>query len=340
VSPATWPRAERLEERLLQVDLRAGALRDARVRDLPRMLRSGDLLVMNDAATLPASLPGMTASGRAVEVRLIAHKAGGVWSAVLFGAGDWRTRTEERPAPPSLLAGEVVQFKRGQLGATVREVSSLSARLVELELDRKGAAMWAAIYALGRPVQYAYLTGPLSLWHVQNAYASRPWAAEMPSAGRPLTFGLLSELRRAGVAFACLTHAAGLSSTGDAALDAALPLRERFEIPTATVDAVERTRASGGRIVAVGTTVVRALEGSAAAHGHLVSGSDETSLLLGPGFSPRIVDGLFTGLHEPTATHFAMLRAFVPDPLLERAHEHAERGGYLCHEFGDSMLAV
>jgi S-adenosylmethionine:tRNA ribosyltransferase-isomerase len=339
MSPATWPRAERLDERLLRVDVASGTLRDAHVRDLPGMLRAGDLLVVNDAATLPASLRGTTREGRPVEVRLVSRAASGTWSAVLFGAGDWQTRTEDRPPPPELRPGDVLRFG-DELAAVVRHVSERSPRLVDVELDRHDAAMWSAIYALGRPVQYAYVARPLSLWHVQTAYASRPWAAEMPSAGRPFTFALIAALRRTGVAFASLTHAAGLSSTGDPALDAALPLRERFEIPPATVDAIEGTRAAGGRVVAVGTTVVRALEGSAAAHGRVVPGADETSLVLGPGFVPRVVDGLFTGLHEPTATHFAMLRALVPGALLDRAHEHAERAGYVCHEFGDSMLAL
>ena len=163
----------------------------------------------------------------------------------------------------------------------------------------------------------------------------------MPSAGRPLAWHVLDGLRARGVALARLTHAAGLSSTGDAALDAALPLPERFRVPEETVRAIGETRRSGGRIVAVGTTVVRALEGSALLHGgELRAGEGITDLVVGPGFRPRVADGLLTGLHERGASHFSLLGAFAPRELLERAYAHAEREGYTCHEFGDSSLVL
>jgi S-adenosylmethionine:tRNA ribosyltransferase-isomerase len=341
---AAWPREDRVEERLLRVDRASGTLHDARVRDLPAMLQPGDLLVVNDSATLPVSLHGTGPRGAPVEVRLIAPAKNGRWSAVLFGAGDWRTRTEDRPPPPALRAGDGIRFGTA-LAAVVTGVSAQSPRLVDVELDRTGAAMWSAIYALGKPVQYAHVERPLALWHVQNGYASRPWSAEMPSAGRPLTFATLVDLRRRGVEVASLTHAAGLSSTGDAALDAALPLTERYDIPEATAQAVDRTRARGGRVVATGTSVVRALEGCAKGNvgelgGRVVAGEGETSLILGEASELRVVGGLLTGIHEPSETHFGLLRAFLPAALLERAHEHAEQARYLCHEFGDSMLVL
>jgi S-adenosylmethionine:tRNA ribosyltransferase-isomerase len=194
-------------------------------------------------------------------------------------------------------------------------------------------------------VQYAYLERALELWDVQNRYASRPWAFESPSAGRPLTFGLFGELRSRGVALAVVTHAAGLSSTGSTSLDRRLPVPELSDIPIETVRAVDAAKQRGGRVVAVGTTVVRALEGRAlAARGaespRLSAGRNETSLVIGPGFRPRIVDGLLTGLHEPSTSHFALLEAFAPRPLLVRALEHASRLGFLEHEFGDSCLVL
>jgi S-adenosylmethionine:tRNA ribosyltransferase-isomerase len=207
--------------------------------------------------------------------------------------------------------------------------------------DAQGAALWSALYRAGRPVQYSYTAGPLALWHVQTVYGARPWAVEAPSAGLPLTWNLLLALRRRGVRLASLTHAAGLSSTGDAALDAALPRPERSDIPAATVEAVEATRAAGGRVVAVGTTVVRALEGRAVQHGgRLVPGEGTTDLLLGPGFVPRVVHGLLTGVHEPGSSHHALLQSFAPLPLLKEAAGHAEARGYLGHEFGDSCLLL
>ncbi len=338
---ASWPRARPEEERLLHIDPAACSFRDARVRDLPTLLRAGDLLVVNDAATLPASLRGTARSGAAVELRLISRGASGEWKALIFGKGDWRTRTEERELSPELTwdgeRSEEIRF-RGGLSATVRKTAS---RIVDVTFDREGAAFWSALYHAGEHVQYAYIERPLAAWHVQTSYASRPWAAEMPSAGRPLSWSLLLDLTRRGVRLAGITHAAGLSSTGEASLDEALPLAERFDVPAATVALVSETKASGGRVVATGTTVVRALEGSAAQHGGtLRAGEGETNLLIGPGFRPRIVNGLFTGMHEPTASHFALLQAFAPLEVLSRAYAFAESAGYLGHEFGDSNLIL
>lgn len=337
--PARWPRDEPLRERLLHVDPRTGSLRDLRVGELPSVLRGGDLLVVNDAATLPGSLQGQAEDGTPVEARLLAELPSGAFRAVLFGGGDWRTPTEHRAPPAPLPAGARLSF--GELSAAVERVSPVSARLIELRFDRSGAPLWSALYALGRPVQYSYAAGPLELWHVQVGYASRPWAAEMPSAGRPLRWELLLALRDRGVRVASITHAAGLSSTGDAALDAALPLPERFDVPAATVRAVGHARAEGGRVIAAGTSVVRALEGAAAANGgRLAAGEGETALLLGPGHRPRVVDGLLTGVHEKGASHYALLHAFAPAELIAQASAHSERAGYLCHEFGDSWLLL
>jgi S-adenosylmethionine:tRNA ribosyltransferase-isomerase len=164
---------------------------------------------------------------------------------------------------------------------------------------------------------------------------------EQPSAGRPLTAQALRDLARRGVGLATVTHAAGLSSTGDAALDARLPLPERFEVPRRAVRAIDETRDRGGRVVAVGTSTVRALEGQAALHdGRLVAGGGVTSLVIGADHRLRVVDGLLTGLHEPGSSHFELLKAFAPEGLLRGALAHAEAEGYLAHEFGDSSLLL
>jgi S-adenosylmethionine:tRNA ribosyltransferase-isomerase len=341
VTPATWPRDEPLADRLLFLDPQSGDFQDLRMRDLPRRLRSGDVLVVNDAATLPASLQATTSTGEHVEVRLAGRGPDvGEWTAALLGRGDWRTRTEERSAPPRLSAGDLLHLG-GDLNATVRRVWSVSPRLVDLVFDREGDALWQSLYRHGRPVQYSHVKGPLALWHVQTVYGARPWAVESPSAGLPLNWELLGSLRREGVALASLTHAAGLSSIGDSIVDALLPLPERFEIPEATVEAIEQTRREGGRVIAVGTSVVRALEGSAAAHGGRIRAEAAvTDLRINAQYRPRIVDGLLTGLHEPGSSHFSLLTAFAPEEALLDATRHAEVSGYLGHEFGDAMLIV
>jgi S-adenosylmethionine:tRNA ribosyltransferase-isomerase len=340
MTPATWPRAEPETARLLRIDPGRNTLSDARVVDLPRLLRAGDLIVVNDAATLPASLGGRTSTGEPLEVRLVGSVPGGDFTAVLFGAGDWRLRTEDRPPPPPLRERERLTFGP-DLMATLTSISPLSARLVRLRFDQDGEALWSALYRQGRPVQYSYIERPLALAHVQTAYASRPWSAELPSAGHPLTLGLLLRLRRSGVDLATLTHAAGLSSTGDPTLDAQLPLPEPYEVPPETVEAVELAKARGRRVVAVGTTVVRALEGAAAVGaGRLDPGRGVTTLRIGAAHRPRVVDGLLTGIHEPGTSHFALLTAFAPTELLERAYRHMEAAGYVGHEFGDSSLIL
>jgi S-adenosylmethionine:tRNA ribosyltransferase-isomerase len=339
VRAAVWPRQSGRVTRLLHLDPMRGTFMDRRFDELPRLFRPGDLVVVNDAATLPASLPALTARG-AVEVRLAGLGAGATeWSAVLFGAGSWRHRTEDRPAPPVLAAGDAVTFAGG-LSAAVVHVSSVSPRLVALRFDRDREALWAALYRAGRPVQYSYVCGPLSLDQVQTPFAGRPWAVEMPSAGRPLGAGLLREARLRGVRVATVTLAAGLSSTGDPRLDARLPLPERYEIPAETVEAICRACGFGRRVIAVGTTVVRALEGCAAERGTLRAGTGWTDFRAGEGFRPTLVTGLLSGLHEPGSSHFELLGGFAPDVLLTAALQHAESSGYLGHEFGDSLLVL
>jgi S-adenosylmethionine:tRNA ribosyltransferase-isomerase len=338
--PATGPRGAPERGRLLHLDPRTGRLWDAHVRDLPWLLEPGDLLVVNDAATLPASLRGHGPSGQAIELRLLGERDDGAWDAVLFGNGDWRTRTEDRRPPPQLYRGAHLAFGVA-LWAKVESIDPQSPRLLRVRFGQQGPAFWTALYRAGRPVQYSYLKAPLHLWDVQTTYASRPWAAELPSAGRPLAAGVLAGLAGRGIATATLTHAAGLSSTGDPALDARLPLPERFEIPAATVAAVDGARRASRRVVAVGTTVVRALEGAALLNGGaLRPGRGVTDLKIGPSFQPRVVDGIFTGLHQPGESHFELLRAFAPARALEGAVAHARAEGYLTHEFGDSLLIL
>ena len=341
MKPATTYPQRRDDVRLLVIDSLApvdAALRETRTPALPDFLAAGDLLIVNDAATVPASLRGRDDAGNEIEARLIAARGDDRFSAVLFGAGDWRARTEDRPPPAALPIGARLRF--GALVAEIAARAPASPRLVDLRFAVGGDALWAALYREGRPIQYSYLAHDLPLWAVQTVYAARPWAFEMPSAGRPLSWEILLALRRKGVRWASLTHAAGLSATGDPAIDAALPLAERYEIPAATVRAVTETRARGGRVVAVGTTVVRALEGAALKEGGLRPGPGETDLVITPAFRPRIVDGILSGAHAAHESHFSLLAAFAGPTLLAAAADHAERTGFLTHELGDSMLVL
>ncbi|MCA9706191.1 MAG: S-adenosylmethionine:tRNA ribosyltransferase-isomerase [Myxococcales bacterium] len=331
------------QQRLLVIDPLGGASWQLAARRLPELLGPGDLLVVNDAATVPASLPVTSPRGRAHELRL-ATTGGplGSW-AVLLGEGDWRQPTEQRPAPDPVAVGDRLGLPDGR-DAVVAELSPRSPRLLRIDWGRPDAAVLALFYAHGRPVQYSYLRRDLELHEVQTPFGVRPWAVEMPSASRPLDWAALAALRRRGVALATLTHAAGLSATGDDALDAQLPLPERYRIPARTVAAIERAKARGGRVIAVGTTVVRALEGDArrpSPAGRALRGGDGiTDLVIGEGFVPRIVDGLLSGVHEPGTSHHRVVDAFAPAPVLDHAMAEAARHGLLVHEFGDATLVL
>jgi S-adenosylmethionine:tRNA ribosyltransferase-isomerase len=313
-------------------------MRDARIRDLPSFLSKGDVVVVNDAATLPASL--RAADGR-FELRLLGRGDGNArYQAVLFGDGDFRTPTERRPTPPKLALNDRIELSGG-LAALVTQIDVEEPRFIEVEFERHGADFYRALYAGGRPIQYAHVPEPLDLWTVQNRFASRPWAFESPSAGRPLTWSTLRDLKRAGVDVASITHAAGISSTGSDTLDQRLPMRERYAVGRAAVASIERARTNNGRVVAVGTTVVRALESAAREHdGVLEPTEGATTLVIGPGFRPSVVDGILSGMHRRGTSHYSLLRAFAPEAFLDGALAHAEAHGYLEHEFGDSCLIL
>lgn len=298
--------------------------RDLHVRNLPEILEPGDLVVVNDSATVPASIAAVAPDGSACEIRLARELSPGRWEAVLFGAGDWRMRTEERGAPPSLLPDD--ELRLGADAVRVLALSPHSPRLVEIAID------WNVIYRLGRPIQYSYLARDLALWDVQLAYAGEPWATEMPSAGRNLSWETLARLRERDITVAPLTHATGLSSTGDPNLDSLFPRPERYRIPPSTWQAVRSAR----RVIAIGTSVVRAIE-SAALTGELQGWTD---LRIDARFRPRIVAGVLSGLHLAPESHFELLQAFAPRATLESALRHAEARGYENHEFGDVMLCL
>jgi S-adenosylmethionine:tRNA ribosyltransferase-isomerase len=339
VNAAIWPRGRPLRERLLMVDPDRRAIQDARVGDLPALLRADDIVVVNDASTLPASLRAHGPDGEVLEIRLMADDGDSRWTALLLGSGSWKRRTEDRPSPPRYALGTTLRLDG--MTARIVEDSPVSSRLVKLAFDRSGEAFWEALYRAGRPIQYSYVAGPLKLWHVQSTYASRPWAVEQPSAGRPLNGELLLALIARGIRLASVTHATGISSTGVPELDALLPLPEHFDIPAETVDAIASARRQGGRVIAVGTSVVRALEGSANQQGGaLVAGSGITDIRIGPETPLSVVNGILTGFHEPSGTHFSLLQAFTSRELLDAAYAHAEEEGYLNHEFGDSSLIL
>jgi len=337
---ATSPVQRPSDARLLVVDA-AGGISHRPRSALAEALAPGDLVVANDAATWPASLAGThVATGATIEVRLAAQRSLDAdevrtFAAVVFGAGDHRTPTERRPAPPALAVGDALAL--GPLVARV--VKGLGhPRLIELRFDGDLDAIRAGIARHGRPVQYAHVAAPLALWDVWTRIAAQPAAFEAPSAGFVLDWRMLDRFAARGIAFATLTHAAGLSSTGDAALDARLPLDEPYRIPAATVAAIAATRRRRGRIVALGTTVARALEHAASLAGGLQAGTGVADNRIGASTRLAIVNAIVSGTHEPGTSHHALLSAFVAPATLARIDAALEAGAYRTHEFGDSVL--
>ena len=338
--PATAPVQRPRDARLLTVDT-FGFMEHAPRSRLVDLLRPCDVVIANDAATIPASLRGTHApSGREIEVRLAARASLSPSSisravAVIFGEGDFHVRTEDRPQPPALRRGD--RLLLGPLAATV--VSHMNhPRLVLLQFEGTPDDIWAGLARHGRPVQYAHLQEPLAVWDTWTPIAGPPAAFEPPSAGFALSWGVLDAMADRRIAFGTLTHAAGLSSTGDPALDAMLPFDEPYFIPRSTARLIHRARARGSRIVAVGTSVVRALEHAGAHGGSIRSGEGLATQRLGPGSILRVVDAVLTGTHERGTSHHDLLQAFVTGSTLDAIDAELERYGYRTHEFGDSVL--
>ena len=299
-------------------------------------------MVANDAATIPASLAGIHLPTAApIELRLAGRPSLrpddiSRFSAIVFGAGDWRIRTEDRPPPPLLRRGD--RLILGPLSATIEAILG-HARFVLVAFDGSTDEIWAGIARHGRPIQYAHLSQALEPWDVWTRIAGRPVAFEPPSAGFALDWQLIADLRAKGIGFATLTHAAGISSTGEDALDARLPLDEPYLIPLATVAAIEEAKARGGRVIAIGTTVVRALEHAAGRNdGALAAGEGIATGRIGPATPLRIVDAILSGVHEAGTSHFELLRAFAAAEILDAADHALNALGYRTHEFGDSIF--
>ncbi|WP_260858739.1 S-adenosylmethionine:tRNA ribosyltransferase-isomerase [Paraburkholderia sp. BCC1885] len=336
---ATLPIQRPHDARLLVIDPR-GHIEHRPRSTFADLLRPGDCVIANDAATLPASLQGIhEPSGSQIEIRLAGRasldpKDVERFSAVVFGAGDFHTPTEARLAPPVLKSRD--RLTLGTLGATIVRMLD-HPRLVELQFDGDAAHIWRALAKQGKPVQYAHLHDALALWDVWTAIAAQPVAFEAPSAGFVLDWRIVETLHARGVSFATLTHAAGLSSIGDAALDQRLPFDEPYRIPATTAALIAATRARRGRVVAIGTTVVRALEHAAARDGIIRAGDGVATQRIGPQTQLRVADVIVSGTHEPDTSHYALLRAFTDAVTLLDANEALATHGYRTHEFGDSV---
>jgi S-adenosylmethionine:tRNA ribosyltransferase-isomerase len=339
---ASLPLQRSADARLLVVDDQGEVSHHARVNFL-NFVRAGDVVIANDAATLPASLTGVHArTGSVIEVRLagrpsLAAEEVTQLTAVVFGAGDFRTPTEFRPLPPQTRVGDTLRL--GPLTAVVTAVLG-HPRLVAIRFSHSAVEVWEGLARHGRPIQYAHVAEPLPIWDTWTRIASRPVAFEPPSASFMLDWATIRSIRSRGAGFATVTHAAGISSTGDEALDALLPLDEPYEIPAATAALIELAPGRRGRVIAIGTTVVRALEDAANGDGTVRTGCGVATQRIGSHSSLTVVDAIVSGMHERGTSHYELLRAFQDDATLERMAYEADARDYRTHEFGDSVLML
>ncbi|HZU79788.1 MAG TPA: S-adenosylmethionine:tRNA ribosyltransferase-isomerase [Acidimicrobiales bacterium] len=294
---------------------------------LPAFLDEGDLVVVNTSGTLPAAVDGADEDGRPLVVHLSTDLGDGRWVVEPRKISGRTTRRwdGEPPRRLSLAAGASM---------TLREPYGDARRLWVAELQTPERVLsWLTVH--GRPIRYQYVPRPWPLAYYQNVYATEPGSAEMPSAGRPFTTDVVTRLVAKGVGVSPV-----VLHTGVASLEAdELPYPERVRVPAATAARVNQTRRDGGRVVAVGTTVVRALE-SAACDGEARALDGWTDLVVTPERGVQLVDGLLTGWHEPASSHLLLLQAVAGRPLLESSYAAALDEGYRWHEFGDVHLIL
>ena len=293
--------------------------------DLPDLLVPGDLIVVNTSGTLPAEVR----AGDGLAVHFSTPLPGGCWLVEL--------RTVKGPA--TIPNDAVVTQPTIELpaGVTLTLLERVTGRLWRARLS---AAVLPYLLRHGVPIRYSYVRREWPLAAYQTVFATRPGSAEMPSASRPFTPEVVTRLVARGITIAPLTLDTGVSSLeGDEE-----PYPEPYDVPPATARLVNLTKREGGRVIAAGTTVVRALETAArvqpAGDGMVAASAGWTDHIVTPRTGLLAVDGLLTGLHEPRSSHLRMLEAFAGPDLLGRCYAAAIDGRYLWHEFGDVHLLL
>jgi S-adenosylmethionine:tRNA ribosyltransferase-isomerase len=297
----------------------------ARFHELPDLLAPGDLLVINTSRTLPAALPARRRGGDALTLNLstpVPFEDGDRW-VVELRRGTERASDAEPGEALSLPAGGEAELLAPYMGTRLWIAALRLPEPLLDYLDRHGA-----------PIRYGHLDGDWPLELHQNVYADEPGSAEMPSAGRPFTPWLIARLIARGIDLAPLVLHTGVSSLelGEA------PYPERYRVPEFTAERVNLVRRLGGRVIAVGTTVVRALETAADEAGRVHAAEGWTRLVIGRERGVHAVDALLTGFHDRSSSHVELLEAVGGRALIERSYAAAAAGGYLRHEFGDVQL--
>lgn len=315
--------------RMLVARRSAGELTHTSFVQLPSFLEPGDLVVINTSAVIPAAIEGVTPDGEVVAVHLSTHLCENVW--VVEPRRIAGRTTQRWPAGP--VPRDLSLAKTASIHLVEPFLGSPRLWLAELSLPRP-ALSWLAMH--GRPIRYGYVEKPWPLSSYQNVYSAEPGSSEMPSAGRPFTTDMITRLITKGVDVTPI-----VLHTGVASLEATeLPYPERVRVPATTAARINAARAAGGRVIAVGTTAVRAVETAADDDGRLTEFDGWTDLVITPERGVRAVDGLITGWHAPEASHLLMLEAIAGRALLEASYAAGIAEKYLWHEFGDSHLIL
>lgn len=325
--------------RLMVSRLNDDAIIHTTFRNLPELLAPGDLLVVNTSATVNAAFESERQARDETRARVMTHLstplADSLWAIEI--------RRESAQGSSPLLdaeAGEILRLPGGATATLVQPYSRRKPSTGGVRLWTAGLSLPAdhAVYAAeyGSPIRYSYVSRRWPLPFYQTIFAAEPGSAEMPSAGRPFSREILRRLETKAVRLAPVTLHTGVSSL-DADED---PYPERYDVPASTARAVNETRMAGGRVVAVGTTVVRALETAASADGEIQERQGWTDLIITPERGFRAADAMLTGFHAPKASHLSMLEAIAGIDHLSRAYDAALRNGYLWHEFGDVHLIL
>jgi len=311
-----------------------GTLRHHAFTELPDLLLAGDVLVVNTSATVPAAV-GTTENG--VTVHFCVARPDGSWLVELRRVSDKATDKATGKATEPDGGGRPGQPYRLPAGATVTLRERYSARrLWTATVDTGELAVPRYLTLFGTPVRYGYVERPWPITAYQTVFGRTPGSAEMPSASRPFTDALVTRLVTAGVRFAPVLLHTGLASPEAHER----PYPERFTVPATSAEVVNTARAEGHRVIAVGTTAVRALESAVGPDGIVAAADGWTELIVTPDRGVRAVSGLLTGFHEPRASHLDMLAAITGPDLLDACYAEALRTGYRWHEFGDLNLLL
>ncbi|MGH2448412.1 MAG: S-adenosylmethionine:tRNA ribosyltransferase-isomerase [Chloroflexota bacterium] len=326
------------EVRLLVSHRRDDRIQHCAFRDLPRLLDPGDVLVINTSGTLNASLPVTLDDGRRLELHLSTHLPGDVWSAGLrrrHEDGAERFQEDVSGERLSLPGGASARIHTPYRCNCLDPGDPHRTRLwlISLELPQP----WRGyLEHYGSPIRYGYVSRQWPGSYYQTVYTTEPGSAEMPSAGRPVSVDLLARLADRGIRLAPLLLHTGVASPEEHEP----PYEEYYRVPEASARLINAAHASGNTVIAVGTTVVRALETVTGPDGVTHPGEGWTCTVITPERGVHSVDGLLTGLHEPRSSHLAMLQAIAQRESLVAAYDAALKGRYLWHEFGDVHLIL